>query len=270
MRISEEILAGFVESYRRVRNTARFLLSNLYDFVPVRDAVPVERLPELERWALHQTHTLATRCLAAYEEFEFHLVFHALNNFCSVDMSAFYLDVRKDRLYCERADGPERRATQAVLHAIVDVLARLIAPVLSFTAEELWTHVPGAAAESVFLAGLEAPPAAWQAPAVAGRYERLLGVRAVVTKAIEEARQSGVVKQASEARVVLAGDPERDLGASAADLATLFLVAEVVPGDGVAVARAAGEKCPRCWNVRRLGEDPRHPELCARCAGVVA
>ncbi len=135
MRISEEILGGFVEAYRRVRNTARFLLANLYDFDPARDAVPVERLAELERWALHQTHALAERCLAGYEDFEFHLVFHALNDFCSVDLSAFYLDVRKDRLYCERADGPERRATQTVLHAILDVLVRLMAPVLSFTAE---------------------------------------------------------------------------------------------------------------------------------------
>src|SRR5207245_2909847 len=118
MRISEEILDGFVEAYRRVRNTARFLLGNLYDFDPARDAAPVERLPELERWALHQTHALAERCLAGYEDFEFHLVFHALNDFCSVDLSAFYLDVRKDRIYCERADGPERRATQTVLHAI--------------------------------------------------------------------------------------------------------------------------------------------------------
>src|SRR5438094_3560211 len=162
MRISEEILNGFVEAYRRVRNTARFLLGNLYDFDPARDAVAVERLPELERWALHQTHALAARCLAGYEDFEFHLVFHALNNFCSVDLSAFYLDVRKDRLYCERAGGAERRAVQTTLHAIVDVLVRLMAPVLSFTAEDVWAHVPGRGRpESVFLAGLPAVPEAW-------------------------------------------------------------------------------------------------------------
>src|SRR2546422_1389279 len=204
MRISEEILGGFVEAYRRVRNTARFLLANLYDFDPARDAVAVERLPELERWALHQTHALAERCLAGYEDFEFHLVFHALNDFCSVDLSAFYLDVRKDRLYCERADGPERRATQTVLHAILDVLARLMAPVLSFTAEDVWTHVPGRGRpESVFLAGLPVAPEAWHDPALASRFDRLLAVRSAVTKAIEEARQAGLVKQSLEACVVL-------------------------------------------------------------------
>src|SRR2546425_8877208 len=200
MRISEEILGGFVEAYRRVRNTARFLLANLSDFDPARDAVPVERLPELERWALHQTHALAERCLAGYEDFEFHLVFHALNDFCSVDLSAFYLDVRKDRLYCERADGPERRATQTVLHAILDVLVRLMAPVLSFTAEDVWRFMPGAGRpDSVLLAGLVPPPVAWRAPDVAARFARLLTVRGAVTQAIEEARPAGVGKQASAA-----------------------------------------------------------------------
>jgi isoleucyl-tRNA synthetase len=286
MRISEEILAGFVEAYRRIRNTARFLLANLYDFDPAHDAVPVDRLPPLERWALHQTNALAERCLVAYEAFEFHLVFHALNNFCSVDMSAFYLDVRKDRLYCERADGPERRATQTALHAIVDVLVRLIAPVLSFTAEDVWAHVPAASpAESVLLATLGSPPADWRAPDVAARFERLLAVRAAVMKAIEEARQAGVVKQGSEARVHIGAAVVDGLGAlldaAASELPALFLVADVVlgadgapespvfPGLRLRVERAPGAKCPRCWNVRELGTDARHPELCARCAGVL-
>jgi isoleucyl-tRNA synthetase len=288
MRISEEILNGFVEAYRRIRNTARFLLANLYDFDPARDAVPVERLPELERWALHQTHVLAERCLRAYEDFEFHVVFHALNNFCSVDMSALYMDVRKDRLYCERADGRERRATQTALHAILDMLVRLVAPILSFTAEDVWRFVPGAGrADSVFLAGIPAPPAAWRADDVAARFDRLLAVRGAVTKALEEARQSGLVKQSSEARVVLAADARADgLGTLLVDrlqeLADMFLVADValagvdgtpesavLPGLRVRVERAAGEKCPRCWNIRRLGEDTRHPDVCSRCAGVL-
>src|SRR3989475_9065236 len=188
MRISEEILEGFVEAYRRVRNTARFLLGNLYDFDPARDAGDVERLPELERWALHQTHALAARCLAGYEDFEFHLVFHALNNFCSVDLSAFYLDVRKDRLYCERAGGPERRATQTVLYAILDVLVRLMAPVLSFTAEDVWRFMPGAGRpDSVLLAGLAPPPVAWRAPDVAARFERLPPAPGAGTQAREGA-----------------------------------------------------------------------------------
>ena len=288
VRISEEILGQLVEAYRRVRNTARFLLGNLYDFDPASDALPHARLPELERWALHRTHALLERCRAAYEAFEFHLIYHALNNFCSVDLSSFYLDVRKDRLYCERPGGPERRSTQTALFGILDVLVRLMAPLLSFTAEDIWGHMPGRErAPSVFLGGLPEPPAAWRDEQLAARFERLLAVRAAVTKAIEEARQAGVVKQSSEARVVLGvgqGDGLAELlAAQAAELPALFLTAAVTVGDDgrapaspvlaglrVAVERASGKKCPRCWNVRVVGGDARHPDLCARCVTVVA
>src|SRR5947208_15672636 len=290
VRISEEILGQLVEAYRRIRNTGRFLLANLYDFDPARDAVAYERLPALERWALHQTRALAERCRAAYDAYEFHVIYHALNNFCSVDLSAFYLDVRKDRLYCERAQGPERRATQTTLHAILDVLVRLMAPILSFTAEDVWAHAPGREQPaSVFLAGLPAPPAAWHAPALAARFERLLAVRGAVTKAIEEARKAGLVKQSLEACVVLGmADGGVDglatlLAEHAAELSEIFLVGGVVLGDGagapespvvpglrVRVERAAGRKCARCWNMRALGDDPRHPDICARCAAVIS
>jgi isoleucyl-tRNA synthetase len=286
VRISEEIVGQLVEAYRRLRNTARFLLSNLYDYDPARDAVPVHALPELERWVLHRTSLLAERVRAAYDAYEFHVIYHALNNFCSVDLSSFFLDVRKDRLYCERADGPERRATQTALHAILDTLVRLMAPVLSFTAEEAWGHMPGGGrSESVFLAGLPAPPGAWRDDALAERFERLLAVRAAVTKAIEEVRQRGLVKQSSEARVVLAASDGLAplLAAHAGELPTLFLTSGVELGDGaglaespvvaglrVGVERAAGEKCPRCWNIRALGEDARNPEVCTRCASVLA
>ncbi|TMA65207.1 MAG: isoleucine--tRNA ligase [Deltaproteobacteria bacterium] len=290
VRISEEILGQLVEAYRRIRNTGRFLLANLYDFDPVRDAVAYERLPVLERWALHQTRALAERCRAAYDAYEFHVIYHALNNFCSVDLSAFYLDVRKDRLYCERAQGPERRATQTTLHAILDVLVRLMAPILSFTAEDVWAHAPGRERPaSVFLAGLPAPPAAWHDTALAARFERLLAVRGAVTKAIEEARKAGLVKQSLEACVVLGmADGGVDglatlLAEHAAELSEIFLVGGVVLGDGagapespvvpglrVRVERAAGRKCARCWNMRALGDDPRHPDICARCAAVIS
>ena len=288
VRISEEILGQLVEAYRRIRNTARFLLGNLYDFDPASDALPHARLPELERWALHRTHALLERCRAAYEAFEFHLIYHALNNFCSVDLSSFYLDVRKDRLYCERPGGPERRSTQTALFGILDVLVRLMAPLLSFTAEDVWGHMPGRErAPSVFLGGLPEPPAAWRDEQLAARFDRLLAVRAAVTKAIEEARQAGVVKQSSEARVVLGvgqGDGLAELlAAQAAELPALFLTAAVTVGDDgrapaspvlaglrVAVERASGKKCPRCWNVRVVGGDARHPDLCARCVTVVA
>ncbi len=281
--VSEEILGHLVEAYRRVRNTCRFLLSNLYDFDARADAVPYEALPELERWVLHRAHGFAERVRAAYDGFEFHVIYHALNNFCSVDLSALYLDVRKDRLYCERADGPERRATQTVLHAVLDTLVRLVAPVLSFTADEVWRSLPGAAEPSVFLAGFPDLPAAWRDDALAERFDRLLSVRAAVTKAIEEARRAGVVKQGSEARIVLGADAELAtlLAAQLPDLPALFVVGEVTLGEGgaespvlaglrVAVQAAEGGKCERCWLVRAMGTDPQHPTLCARCAAVVA
>src|SRR4029453_11278214 len=206
--VSEEIFGQLVDAYRRLRNTARFLLSNLHDFDPTADAVPYDALPELERWVLHRTHALARRVRQAYEAYELHVIYHALNNFCAVDLSAFYLDVRKDRLYCERRAGPAGRATQTVLHAMLDVLVRLMAPVLSFTADEIWSFMPAMEEPSVLLAGFGETPETWNDDALAATFDRLLAVRGAVTKALEEARQSGVVKQGSEARVTLGATGE--------------------------------------------------------------
>jgi isoleucyl-tRNA synthetase len=279
LRISEEILGHQVEAYRRVRNTVRFLLSNLWDFDPAADAVAHDALPALERFVLHQLQGLATRVRTAYERYELHSIYHALNNFCAVDLSAVYLDVRKDRLYCERADGPERRATQTVLFALADALLRLMAPILSFTAEEAWSFLPGERADSVFLAGLPTPPETWRDDALAARFARLLDVRAAVTKAIEEARRNGLVKQSSEVGVTLTVSPDTaTLIRDADNDVTSLLIAGSVGveeaaanGDivGVAVARAAGEKCPRCWNVRTPAGHGEHAALCHRCAEAV-
>jgi isoleucyl-tRNA synthetase len=274
VRISDEILANLVEAYRRIRNTARFLLSNLYDFDPERDAVPYARLPELERWVLHRAAAVAARVREAYEAYEFHVVYHALNNFCAVDLSSLYLDVRKDRLYCEAVESPERRATQTVQHALCDVLLRMMAPILSFTADEAWRFLPGAAkTESVFLAGLPTCPAEWSDEALATRYDALLALRAEVTKAIEEARRDGLVKQSNEARIVIE-TPAADALRATDELRTLLLAGEIDVRAGAAlrvrIEKATGGKCERCWNVRPLGTRADHPALCARCAGVVA
>ena len=275
VRISDEIFTTLAEAYRRIRNTIRFLLSNLYDFDPARDAVPHAALPELERWVLHRTHALAARVREAYESYEFHLIYHALNNFCAVDLSSLYMDVRKDRLYCERADGPERRATQTALYAICDTLVRLVAPVLSFTAEEAWTFVPGTdKPESVFLAGFADYPSTWSDGALAARCDTLLALRGEVMKAIEEARKAGLVKQSAEARATIEC-PAATLAVAreAPELSTLLLVSDVVLTEGsevrVRIDRAPGAKCERCWNVRTIGTHPEHPALCGRCAGVV-
>jgi isoleucyl-tRNA synthetase len=279
VRISDEIFAQLVEAYRRVRNTVRFLLSNLYDFDPARDAVPFAELPELERWALHRTAGLLDRCHRAYEGFEFHLVYHALNNFCSVDLSSLYLDVRKDRLYCERPDSRERRATQTALYGMCDVLLRVMAPVLSFTAEEAWQYVPGAdRAPSVFLAGMQPAVAGWHDQDLGERFDRLFDVRTVAMKAIEAARSSGLVKVSAEARLVLTPPDAATaqlLAGRLDELPALFLVGQVAiapvgPALGASVERADGGKCERCWTVRELGSAPAHPQLCGRCAAVVA
>jgi len=275
VRISDEIFTTLAEAYRRIRNTIRFLLSNLYDFDPAHDAVPYAALPELDRWALHRTQHLAARVRGAYESFEFHQIYHALNNFCAVDLSSLYLDVRKDRLYCEKPTSRERRATQTVLHAVCDALVRSMAPILSFTADEAWRFLPGADAESVFLAGLPECPAEWNDAALAARFDQLLALRSDVTKALEEARKAGVVKQANEARVTIVGPPATlDLARSAKELGTLLLAGAVVVSDGpelrVSIDRAEGAKCERCWYVRAVGIRPEHPTLCERCAGVVA
>ena len=183
LRISPEILTHLIEAYRKIRNTCRFLLSNLYDFDPAKDRIPYEQLPELDRWALHRLSELIPRVRKSYDDFEFHTIFHALNNFCSVDLSAVYLDILKDRLYTFRADSPLRRGSQTVLFEILMAMTKLMAPVLSFTAEEIWRTL--ATQQAV---GSEQRPSGsfpevqpqWQDAALAQRWERLLGYRTQV------------------------------------------------------------------------------------------
>jgi isoleucyl-tRNA synthetase len=288
MRISQEILDRLLESYRRIRNTARFLVGNLYDFAPDTDRVPVAEMPELDRWALHRTHALIARCREAYDNYEFHLVYHSLNNFCVVDLSALYLDIVKDRLYCSAPASRERRAAQTVQWVILDALARLMAPILSFTAEEIWTHVPAQRdkTESVFLAGFPALDAVATDEALAARWDRLLDVRAAVTKALEDARKSGQIGHSLDARVQLAASDglHPALAEMSRDLPALFIVSQVelVPdlaGEPSSLLRdlkvriesARGGKCERCWNFSEaVGSSAEHPGLCDRCQRVVA
>jgi isoleucyl-tRNA synthetase len=206
VRISDEIINRLVEAYRKLRNTARFLISNLYDFDPGRDAV-TQGLPELDRWILHRTQNLLARCRDAYENFEFHIVYHALNNFCSVDLSAQYLDIVKDRLYCEAAQSRERRSAQTALYYILDALVHLMAPILSFTAEEIWQHMPerDGAEQNVFMSEIPAPKQTLLDPQVADRWDRLLKERSEILKALEYARNNGIIGHSLDARVVLHG-----------------------------------------------------------------
>jgi isoleucyl-tRNA synthetase len=298
VRISDEILNRLVEAYRRLRNTARFLISNLYDFDPEHDRVSPPDLDELDRWILHRTETLLSRCREAYEKYEFHAVFHGLNNYCSVDLSAQYLDIVKDRLYCAGAKSSERRAAQTTLHRILNVLVHLLAPILSFTAEEIWTHMEAKdrLSGSIFLSQIPQADPTMLNRELADRWDRIFKERAEVLKALEEARTKGIIGHSLDAKVVFVsnnGGPDSTLGnlikADKRKMQDVLIVSqaeisESVKSDGasvswyqtellncqIAVSKAEGLKCERCWKYDpEVGSDKSHPTVCARCAAVL-
>jgi len=205
VRISEEILSRLVEAYRRWRNTARYLISNLYDFDPAKDSVPLENLDELDRWILQRTEGILARCVDAYGKYEFHVVYHTLNNFCSVDLSALYLDIVKDRLYCEGTNSSKRRAAQTALYRILETLVHLMAPVLSFTAEEIWEHMPDRARRpaSVFLSQMPQPQVRPEEAPLGEKWDRVFRERGEILKALEVARNKGIIGHSLDARVIL-------------------------------------------------------------------
>jgi isoleucyl-tRNA synthetase len=283
MPFSEEMLKRIAEAYRKVRNTWRYLLSNLYDFHPAKDAVAEKDLDEIDRYALARHRQVVNRVREAYQGFEFHVVYHTLVQYCAADLSSFYLDVLKDRLYCDAANGPRRRSAQTVLHRIARDLALLLSPILPFTTDEVWPLVPGTAGSGPVHAGVF-PPAETADEAVLARWEGLLEVRAAVTKALEEARSAKTIASSLEARVEISGTREalaplrRHEEASTVfpgNLANLFIVSRVdlKESDGptaVAVDRASGGKCERCWTwSERVGSLPVHNAVCERCAAVL-
>ncbi len=285
LRISQEILNHLIEAYRKIRNTSRFLLSNLYDFDPSEHRVPYEQLPELDRWALMRLGELITRVRKAYEDCEFHTIFHALNNFCSVDLSAVYLDILKDRLYTFRADSSLRRGSQTVLFDIVRTMTKLMAPILSFTAEEIWrvlaAQIPGGLAHtSVHLASLPDVDRLWQDAELAKRWEKLLTYRSQVQGVLEASRRDKVIGSSLEAHVQLeaGADTYQFLKRYEKDLGTIFIVSKVTLTQGpgsegpltVSVEKSQAGKCERCWNYREaVGTDASHPTLCDRCVEAI-
>ena len=297
IRLSGEILNRLADAYRRIRNTYRFLLGNIADFDPGRDRQSYARLDEVDRFVLDRLGRLVSRVGRAYEEYQFHTAFHAVHNFCAVDLSALYLDIIKDRLYTSAPDDPRRRAAQTTCHEIFSALARLMAPILTFTSEEAWRHLPGSHAESVHLERFPAVPREWFDDVLARDWNRLLEVRREVARRLEAARAvrgagGRGIGSGLEASVSIVAAPEDlpDLLRRKRDLLpTLFIVSEVrlfepapagallpaaesseIPGLIIAVDHAPGEKCQRCWVwSRRVGEDPDHPTLCERCVPVI-
>ena len=293
IRISDEILNRLVDAYRRIRNTCRFLLGNLDDFTPAK-AVPVPEMLALDRYALDVAVRAHRRMEKAYESFEFHKVFHTLHNLCVSDLSAFYLDIIKDRLYVAAPDSLERRSAQTVLWKVLLFMVRDMAPILSFTAEEVYQHLPAALKQpckTVFGTHPETVDEDILSLDERNVWERIATVRAEVTKAIEPLRQSGVVGHSLQAHVTLYVDEGLDtvLTHEGVNLEEIFIVSkatladvEKAPAKGlyanqdisglkIGVTKADGEKCARCWTISTaLGADAAHPTLCQRCTDVLA
>ena len=278
IRLGNEVLARVVEAYRKVRNTMRYLVSNLYDFDPATDAVPLERMQEVDRFALARYAEAASRMLKAYEEYDYPTIFHTLNALVTVDLSAFYLDVSKDRLYTFGARSDERRSAQTAVYRIADGLARLIAPVLPITCEELWRHLPGRREDSVHLALFPADVRQLLNADLVANWTRLIEVRDRVNVALESARQQKEIGNSLGASVRLraGGDAGELMERYRADLPMLFIVSDVqlqrAPDEGVSVevVKADGTKCPRCWRTVPALVQAAEGEICGRCAEAVA
>jgi len=275
IKISDEILKRLADAYFRIRNTYRFLLGNLYDFDPGKDRVPYPDLYEIDRWALHRLQKLIARVTEAYERFEFHIVYHSVQNFCSVEMSSTYFDILKDRLYTFSSRSNGRRSAQTALYEILKALTGLMAPILSFTAEEVWQVLPGKEGkpESVHLTGFPEIKNEYLDGDLDERWERIWEIRALVTKALEESRKEKKIGLSLDAQVHL-HLPEKEylfLQPYAQDLKSILIVSSVTlhreeKGVSVGILRADGEKCERCWNYDvSVGIDSQHPTACGRC-----
>ena len=278
VRLGKEVLSRTVEAYRKIRNTFRYLLSNLYDFDPAVDSVARDEMLAVDRYALSAYARLAADVRQAYDTYNFQAISHAINEFVTVDLSAFYLDVSKDRLYTFGAASRERRSAQTAVFVMADGLARLVAPILSITADEIWSRLPGHRSASVHMALFPVEADSWKDPALDADWQELLAVRGLVNAALEVARQRKEIGNALSAQVTIAasGPHAALLARYHDDLPMLFITsrARLTPGTGdvttVTVAHATGEKCPRCWRfVDTLVAGGPAAGICERCAHAV-
>ncbi len=282
IRISNEIIERLTETYRRIRNTARFMLGNLSDFDPAKDAVAYAEMLELDRYALHVTQDLIARVREAYEQVEPYAIYQLVHNFCVVDMSSFYLDILKDRLYVYRQDSRERRSAQTALFEITLALTKLLAPILAFTSDEIWTFIPAfdGKEESVHLSAMAEVRSCYRDEALAERWQRIMALKQEAAKVMEEARRDKVIGHPLDAEVTFraAGETLEFLRSVEAELKPTLIVSKVsvVAGEGpfsdsaefkelaIEVAKAPGEKCPRCWNYSEAVAAGQ--AVCERCA----
>jgi isoleucyl-tRNA synthetase len=290
MSVSDEILKRTSDSYRRIRNTVRFLLGNLHGFDPARHAVPPDRLVDFDAWALRRAAMLQQEIVTAYRDYQFHVVYQRAHNFCVNDLGGLYLDVLKDRMYTMPADSLARRSAQTVMLHILSAMVRWLAPVLSFTAEEIWQVLPalGEKPKSVFLTGWHQFP---ETPAASIDWDALIALRQAVLRELEKLREAGTIGAPLEAEVDVYALPDHAGRYKAVGEELRFLTitsaarvhvvqaepaaavaaeagSAVIPGVWLKVRRTGGNKCVRCWHLTDdVGSDARHPELCRRCAG---
>jgi len=289
IRLSNEILQRLTEAYRRIRNTCRYLLGNLSDFDTETDRVPYERMEELDRWALHQLQELSARVLGAYEGFNFHLVYHNLHNFCVLDLSSFYLDIIKDRLYTSPEKSEVRRSAQTAMNEILETLVRLMAPVLSFTADEIWQHMGGNGRPASIHADLFVPiNEGYKDSELTERWDAIIAVRKEATKVLELARKEKKIGHPLDAAVTIGLPPElmdvltpyKDqfrtiLIVSSAEIVAAGALADGIESDTieglkVKVTSSSDQKCERCWiHDPTVGQDNEHPTICKRCLDVL-
>ena len=279
VRCSKEIFKQLSQNYLKFRNTCKFMLDNLVDFDPEKLTKP-EDMPVLDRWLLTKLNELIEKAEQSYCDYEFHIITHAVNDFCVNTLSSFYLDIVKDRLYCDEAEGLSRRSAQTALFLILDAMTRLFAPILAFTCDEIWLAMPHRScddARNVLFNEMVLPYNGYAlSEDEMARWARIAALRTAVNGALETARADKPIGKSLEAEVDLTVTPEDGFLASmdAAQVADLFIVSQVrVDVDAeqkVAVRPANGAKCARCWKVLpTVGSDSEHPDLCPRCAAVV-
>lgn len=292
IRISDAILKQLSDAYRRIRNTSRFMLGNLYDFDPAKDAAPYESMQELDRFALLKLQGLIEKSSKAYEDYEFHVIYHSLYNYCTIDLSAFYLDILKDRLYTSAPESLERRSAQTALHIIIQTVTRLMAPILPFTAEEIWNHMPadGEKGGNIHFQTMPEVNSRWKDADLEKKWGQLIDVRGEVTKALESARKMKRIGHPLDAAVTLSisGNDElfHLLRSYVNELRSIFIVSkaslvkeeklpdayhsEDIKGLSVRIEPAPGAKCERCWiHETSVGSDTAHPAICSRCLNVI-
>ena len=270
---SEEIFTRLSDSYRRIRNTLRILLANLHDYDASQPPAPGE-LTFVDRWILARLQEVVATCAECYESLEFHRVYHTINQFCAVDLSSLYVDITKDRLYCDKSGSPRRRATQFAMHKVLAALTRLLAPILAFTAEEAWGYFQKES--SVHLQLFPNPDPAWTNPDAVRDMNRLLGLRGLISQTVEKIQKAGEIGSALEAKVVLTAPPAEIalLDSLSPELEEIFILSDFsfLPGgeSAVTATKTSFARCERCWRHRpEVGSSALHPALCSRCEEAV-